>query len=131
MKKYNIGLDIGTSSVGWAVVEPETQKIIRKGNKPLWGVRLFETASTAEGRRGFRSTRRRYARRKERIALLQKEFYDEINKVDSHFFEKLEDTKYSDKDPINKKFIVSEEDKKKIIQYNKDYKTIYHLRKEF
>lgn len=130
MKKYNIGLDIGTSSVGWAVVEPETQKIIRKGNKPLWGVRLFETASTAEGRRGFRSTRRRYARRKERIALLQKEFYDEINKVDSHFFEKLEDTKYSDKDPINKKFIVSEEDKKKIIQYNKDYKTIYHLRKE-
>lgn len=31
-KKYNIGLDIGTNSVGWAIVEPETQKIIRKGN---------------------------------------------------------------------------------------------------
>ena len=31
MKKYNIGLDIGTSSVGWAVVEADTQKIIKKG----------------------------------------------------------------------------------------------------
>ena len=30
-KKYNIGLDIGTTSVGWAVVEADTQKIIRKG----------------------------------------------------------------------------------------------------
>ena len=40
-KKYNIGLDIGTTSVGWAVVETENQKILRKGNKPLWGIRLF------------------------------------------------------------------------------------------
>ena len=69
-KKYNIGLDIGTTSVGWAVVESETQKILRKGKgnnrKALWGVRLFEEASTAEGRRGFRSTRRRYDRRRNR-----------------------------------------------------------------
>ena len=41
MKKYNIGLDIGTTSVGWAVVEDGTQKIMRKGKKALWGVRLF------------------------------------------------------------------------------------------
>ena len=77
-KKYNIGLDIGTTSVGWAVVEADTQKIIRKGKgkkrKALWGVRLFEEASTAEGRRGFRSTRRRYDRRRNRIKLLQQEF---------------------------------------------------------
>ena len=73
-KKYNIGLDIGTTSVGWAVVESENQKIMRKGNKALWGVRLFEEATKAEGRRNFRSTRRRYDRRRERISLLQKEF---------------------------------------------------------
>ena len=29
-KDYNIGLDIGTTSVGWAVVEDGTQKILRK-----------------------------------------------------------------------------------------------------
>lgn len=51
-KQYNIGLDIGTTSVGWAVVEADTQKIIRKGKgkarKSLWGVRLFEEAVSAE-----------------------------------------------------------------------------------
>ena len=44
MKKYNIGLDIGTESVGWAVVEADTQKLMKKGNNKLWGVRLFESA---------------------------------------------------------------------------------------
>ena len=55
LKKYNIGLDIGTNSVGWAVVEAGTQKIIRKGRgkdtKRLWGVRLFDSANTAAERR--------------------------------------------------------------------------------
>ena len=68
LKKYNIGLDIGTNSVGWAVVEAETQKIIRKGRgkdtKRLWGVRLFDSANTAAERREARSTRRRYERRR-------------------------------------------------------------------
>ena len=53
-KKYNIGLDIGTTSVGWAVVEDGNQKIMRKGSKALWGVRLFEEAKTAAERRNFR-----------------------------------------------------------------------------
>ena len=68
-KKYNIGLDIGTTSVGWAVVEDGNQKIMRKGSKALWGVRLFEEAKTAAERRNFRSTRRRYDRRRNRIKL--------------------------------------------------------------
>ena len=78
MKKYNIGLDIGTTSVGWAVVDNETNKVIRKGNKKLWGVNLFEQANTAEARRMQRNTRRRYDRRRKRIKLLQNEFYNEI-----------------------------------------------------
>ena len=93
-KPYNIGLDIGTESVGWAVVD-EKFNIIRKGNKhqPLWGVRLFDEAKTAETRRIFRSTRRRYDRRRERIKLLQEEFKEEMNKVDSNFFNKLKTSK--------------------------------------
>lgn len=131
-KRYNIGLDIGTTSVGWAVVESETQKIIRKGKgksrKALWGVRLFEEANTAEGRRGFRSTRRRYDRRRQRIKLLQDEFREEINKVDKDFFQKLRESKYQENDKISKSIILSADEKNKIKEYNDNYKTIYHLR---
>ena len=105
MKKYNIGLDIGTTSVGWAVVEDGNQKIMRKGNKALWGVRLFEEASTAAERRSFRSTRRRYDRRRNRIKLLQEEFLKEMNKVDRTFFQKLQESKYHEEDTQNRKEI--------------------------
>ena len=102
MENYNIGLDIGTTSVGWAVVNDATNKVMRKGGKALWGVRLFEEANKAEDRRVKRGTRRRYDRRRERINLLQEEFKDEINKVDSNFFLKLEESKYTSKDIKNK-----------------------------
>ncbi len=129
MKKYNIGLDIGTTSVGWAVVDQEKFNIVRKGNKKLWGVRLFEEASTAESRRAFRSTRRRYDRRRERIKLLQEEFKNEINKVDIDFFKKLKESFYRNDD--NKKTLkLSKEDLEKSKDYNKKYPTIYHLRNE-
>ena len=129
-KKYNIGLDIGTTSVGWAVVEEGNQKIIRKGNKALWGVRLFDEAVKAEGRRGFRSTRRRYDRRRERIRLLQEEFKEEINKVDPNFFIKLKESKYVEEDTLNKTHILNQKEKDEINSYLKKYKTIYHLRNE-
>lgn len=128
MKKYNIGLDIGTTSVGWAVVDDDNYKIIKKGNKALWGVRLFEEASTAVDRRGFRSTRRRYDRRRNRIKLLQEEFKEEINKIDSNFYKKLQESKYNDKDSYNKAIHLNKEEKIAIKTYNEKYKTIYHLR---
>ncbi len=133
-KKYNIGLDIGTHSVGWAIVEPETQKIIRKGagNKriSLWGVRLFDEATRAEERRTKRSTRRRYNRRRNRIKFLQEEFKDEIMKVDPEFFKKLSESKYSEKDKVNKTIMLTTSDKEESKKYNDKYKTIYHLRNE-
>lgn len=129
-KKYNIGLDIGTTSVGWAVVETDTQEIMRKGNKSLWGVRLFEEASTAEFRRTARSTRRRYDRRKERIKLLQQQFKNEMDRVDKRFFQKLQESKYVEKDTVNKKVILTKEEQKEIKNYQNKYKTIYHLRNE-
>lgn len=129
-KEYNIGLDIGTTSVGWSVVETGNQKIMRKGNKALWGVRLFEEAMTSETTRAKRSIRRRYDRRKERIVLLQEEFKDEIEKVDKYFFQKLQESKYVEKDSLNKKIILTKEEKKQLKDYQNKYKTIYHLRKE-
>jgi len=133
LKKYNIGLDIGTTSVGWAVVEENTQKIIRKGKgnnrKALWGVRLFEEATTAAERRGYRSSRRRYDRRRNRIKLLQQEFEEEINKVDKSFYKKLAESKYQSDDKINKSILLSADEQAKVKKYNDNYKTIYHLRR--
>ncbi len=129
-KKYNIGLDIGTTSVGWAVVESESQKIFRKGNQALWGVRLFEEANTAEERRAFRSIRRRYDRRRGRIRLLQEEFMTEIDKTDSTFFIKLKESFYHESDKNNKTVLLTKREKEEIKAYHKRYKTIYHLRKE-
>ncbi len=129
-KEYNIGLDIGTTSVGWSVVETDNQKVMRKGNKALWGVRLFEEATTAESRRMQRSTRRRYDRRRERIKLLQEEFSEEINKVDKKFFQKLKESKYVENDKLNKKIVLTKEEKKDLKNYQNKYKTIYHLRDE-
>lgn len=129
-KEYNIGLDIGTTSVGWSVVETDNQKVMRKGNKALWGVRLFEEATTAESRRMQRSTRRRYDRRRERIKLLQEEFSEEINKVDKNFFQKLKESKYVENDKLNKKIVLTKEEKQELKDYQNKYKTIYHLRDE-
>lgn len=141
LKKYNIGLDIGTNSVGWAVVESGQQKIIKKGGKALWGVRLFDTASTAKDRRLKRSTRRHYDRRRQRIKLLQDEFANEINKVDSEFYKKLQDSFISQNDKNNIKTELTDFDKFNIFSNNirkkinniseeKKYPTIYHLRND-
>ena len=40
---YYIGLDLGTSSVGWAVTD-ENYNLVKKHGKDLWGVREFEEA---------------------------------------------------------------------------------------
>lgn len=126
---YNIGLDIGTSSVGWAVVNSDTNKIVKKNGKQLWGVRLFDSGKVAAERRNFRSTRRRFDRRRKRIKLLQEMFYDEIMKVDKDFFIKMKESFYRQDDELNKTKPLSKEEKNAIKMYYREYKTIYHLRK--
>lgn len=126
--KYNIGLDIGTNSVGWAAVRSDNFNVIRKGGKKLWGVRLFEEAKTAADRRLFRSNRRRLDRRRKRIKLLREIFNNEINKVDPNFFKKMQETFYNEKDLKNKTIKITKEEKELIKKYNEKYPTIYHLR---
>lgn len=128
MGKYNIGLDIGTTSVGWAVVNSENYKVIRKGNKKLWGVRLFDEANTAVNRRMARGTRRRYDRRRKRIKLLQQEFKESINAIDPLFFEKMKQSFYQKDDTLNRTINISEEESAQIRKFYQKYPTIYHLR---
>lgn len=124
-KNYSIGLDIGTNSVGWAVINPETYTIMKKGSTNLWGVRLFEAGESAAERRVDRSNRRRFDRRRERIRLLRKEFENSISVVDSNFFTKLDESKYWEED---KSVLLTKSEKAYVKEYYKKYPTIYHLR---
>ena len=96
-KPYSIGLDIGTNSVGWAIITDDykvpSKKMKVLGNtdkrfikKNLIGALLFDEGTTAEARRLKRTARRRYTRRKNRLRYLQEIFAEEMNKVDSSFF---------------------------------------------
>ena len=141
MKKgYSIGLDIGTNSVGWAVITDDykvpSKKMKVLGNtdkyfikKNLIGALLFDEGTTAKDRRLKRTVRRRYTRRKNRLLYLQQVFSEEINKVDSSFFHRLDDSflipedKRGSKYPI---FATLAEEK----EYHKQFPTIYHLRKQ-
>lgn len=104
--EYYMGLDMGTSSVGWAVTD-EKYNLIKKHGKDMWGIREFEEADTAEARRTFRVARRRRQREVVRIGLLKEYFHDEVIKVDPNFFQRLENSKYfqEDKDEeVNEKY---------------------------
>lgn len=90
-KNYKIGLDIGTNSVGWACVDDDNN-ICKKDGKYMWGSRLFEEAQSRKNRRLFRGSRRRLARRKQRLNELNRLLEPEMAKVDSEFFNKMEES---------------------------------------
>lgn len=130
--RYFMGLDMGTSSVGWAVTDEHYQLLRRKG-KDMWGIREFEEAATAVERRTHRVSRRRRQRQVARIGLLQEYFHDAIHQVDPNFYQRLKNSKYheEDKDEIvrgsNGIFNDVEYTDK---EYFKEFPTIFHLRQE-
>lgn len=138
-KPYSIGLDIGTNSVGWAVITDSykvpSKKMKVLGNtskkyvkKNLLGALLFESGITAEGRRLKRTARRRYTRRRNRILYLQEIFSREMAKIDESFFQRLDDSflvpdeKRDSKYPIFGNLVKEK-------TYHDEFPTIYHLRK--
>lgn len=77
-KKYSLGLDIGTSSIGWAVLDLDKKRIHDLG------VRIFERPedpqngdSLAKPRRDARSARHRLRRRRQRLNHLKQFFIDQ------------------------------------------------------
>ncbi|MBQ1255665.1 MAG: type II CRISPR RNA-guided endonuclease Cas9, partial [Clostridia bacterium] len=134
MSEYFIGLDIGTESVGWAVTDTQ-YNIQKRHGKALWGVRLFPEAQKAEERRIFRTSRRRYERRTQRIDLLRYLFSEEIAKVDPAFFQRLDESKFEEEDkkvassgqPLGRYTLFADKNYSDI-DYHKEFPTIYHLR---
>lgn len=137
---YNIGLDIGTGSVGWCLTDNNGHllKINRKGDNgktyrnSAWGVRLFASADTAAACRIKRSARRRYNRRRARIIELRKIMSDMIMPVDPNFYARLDEAFLWNEDKSDKAkapFLLFNDKKLYDIKYYTDYPTIYHLRK--
>ena len=142
-KNYSIGLDIGVSSVGYAVVTEDYRvpafrfKVLgntekEKIRKNLIGSTTFVPAQSAKGTRIFRVNRRRIDRRNHRIAYLRDIFQKEIEKVDKNFYRRLDESfrvlgDKSEDLQIKQPFFGNKELE---IAYHKKYPTIYHLRKQ-
>ena len=134
-RPYFMGIDMGTGSLGWAVTDL-SYNLCRAHGKDLWGIRLFETANTAEERRMFRTGRRRLDRRNRRIQLLQQIFAPEIARVDPGFFQRLKESRYLPEDKRTIDGTVPELPYALFVDqdytdkdFHKEYPTIYHLRK--
>ncbi len=133
-QEYFLGLDLGTGSLGWAVTTMDYE-IMRAHGKALWGVRLFESAKTAEERRTFRTGRRRLARKNWRIELLQEIFAEEIYKVDPGFYLRMKESRYTKEDKRDLEGNCPEFPYALFVdtlytdqEYHEQFPTIYHLR---
>lgn len=125
---YYLGLDLGTSSVGWAVTD-ESYKLLKFNQKSMWGIRLFDEGKTAAERRTYRSARRRLSRRNQRIALLQELFDEEISKVDPGFFQRLNDSFFQIEDKaVHQKNSLFCDPNYTDREYHKEFPTIGHLK---
>lgn len=127
---YFIGLDMGTSSVGFAVTN-EQYEVLNFRRKAMWGVRMFDEAQTAAERRVARANRRRLKRRNLRLKLLQDLFAEAVSAKDPGFYQRLKDSFFLPEDKeieqSNTLFFDSDFCDK---DYHKRYPTIYHLRHE-
>ena len=127
-KKFYLGLDIGTDSIGWAVTD-ENYKLLRNNGKSLWGVRLFNDAQTAATRRGYRVARRRLERRRERIALLQSLFEPLIAPIDPAFYRRLDESNlYLEDKRCGTRFSLFADTAFTDRDFHHLYPTVYHLR---
>lgn len=127
---YYLGLDVGTNSVGWAVTDTDYNVSRFHGNS-MWGVRLFDEANDASGRRSSRTSRRRLARRKQRLLLLELMFAEEIAKIDPDFFVRLrESSLFEDDKTVSGKYALFNDSSFSDKDYLKAYPTAFHLRSD-
>ncbi len=127
MKKFYLGLDIGTDSVGIACTD-EHYELLRAKGKDLWAVRLFDEAHGASERRVKRTARRRTERRKQRIAFLQELFAPFM--TDEQFFLRLQNSGFYEEDKKTPtRFSLFADENYTDKEFYAEYPTVYHLRK--
>ncbi len=126
-KKWYLGLDIGTDSIGWAATDNE-YKLLKYKNNKTWGSCTFDEANQAVDRRMTRTARRRLQRRKFRTELLQGIFAKEIAKVDDKFFIRIKESQLwaDDKSEYQPNNIFNDTDYTDT-DYHNHFPTIHHL----
>ena len=127
-KRYYLGLDIGTDSIGYAVTDLSYNLISHNG-QAMWGAGLFDEAIPCAERRGFRTARRRLDRRQQRVRLLRDFFAKEIAKVDPEFFVRIRESALFAEDrtnPLDNQSIFNDSSFKDADFHHK-YPTIHHL----
>ncbi len=130
MKKFYLGMDIGTESVGMACTD-ENYNLLRAKGKDLWAVRLFDEAKDASERRVKRTARRRLARRRQRIEFLQGIFAPFME--DELFFIRLNNSGFYEEDKderLNGHFSLFNAKGYTDIDFYNEYPTIFHLRQK-
>ena len=94
---------------------------------------IRDRADTAAERRIKRALRRRLERRKQRIDILQELFAEEMAKVDSTFYIRLNESRLHAEDKsenAGEKFLLFNDSDFTDKEYHMQYPTIFHLRKE-
>ncbi len=124
---YGISLDMGTNSIGWAVVwdsgDKADQIVVRKGQR-LYGARLFVAPEDSKKYRSARSARRTLGKKIWRLNLLKGVLKDYVLKEDKDFFKNLHLTQTHQGSNI-----LFREPNYQDKDYFHDFPTIYHLRK--
>lgn len=124
-EKIYIGLDIGTDSVGFAATN-QNYVLKKFRGEPVWGATLFEGANLKTERRSFRTARRRLDRRKQRVALIQGLFAEEIEKVDPCFYIRLKESGLY-RDEAECPYAIFNDKGFTDKEYHIKYPTIHHL----
>ena len=130
-KDYYLGLDIGTDSVGWCCTDPEYH-VLKFHGKAMWGVRLFDEASSAADRRVFRTSRRRLDRRQRRVAITEELLAPLVTAIDPGFYVRMKESRFllDDKEESARTPYTLFADRNYTDKdYHKEFPTIYHLRK--
>lgn len=142
---YTLSLDIGTNSIGWAIIDDQFQLLNRKmsarGNtdqkrvkRNFWGSLLYNSDGdgkitlTAQAR-AKRGMRRRLRRRKYRLQKLQEIFQPAIEAQDTNFFARLNESFLIPEDKVYSKYPIFG-NRQEELAYHKEFPTVYHLRKE-
>ena len=129
-ENYYVGLNIGTSSVGYAVSDEHFNLEKYKG-EPVWGSHVFKEGDQCEERRLHRTARRRLDRRQQRIYLTQQIFAKAISEIDNRFFIRLKESALFREDTSGKDdYIFFQDETYTDKEYHEDYPTIHHLIKE-
>ena len=124
---YGIGLDIGSNSIGFAVVDANSHLLRLKGETAI-GARLFREGQSAAERRESRTTRRRLSRTRWRLSFLRDFFAPHITKIDPDFFLRQKYSEISPKDKDRFKYEKRLFNDRTDAEFYEDYPSMYHLR---